>query len=77
MNSLNATETHKYQKVLHDLDASFQCCQTEGFKIHHIAVIFHHMKQAVTGNISAFQRKLCHTNFYILKEKLHVYYTTA
>ena len=69
------TETHRYQEVLHDLNAPFQCCQTEG--MHHIAVIFHHMKEAVTGIISAFQRKLCHTNFYILKERLHPYYTTA
>lgn len=76
------TETQKYQKVLRDLDVPFQCCQTEGFKTHRIAVIFHHMKEALTGNILAFQRKpkprqLCHTNFYILKERLPIYYTTV
>lgn len=67
---------HAEQKVLCDCDAPFQCCQTEGLEIHHVTVIFHQGKD-VSGNTAALQRKLCHTNFHILKERLPVYYTTA
>lgn len=67
---------HAEQKVLCDCDAPFQCCQTEGFEIHHVTVLFHQVKD-VSGNTAALQRKLCHTNFHILKERLPVYYTTA
>lgn len=43
--------------------------------IHHVTVIFHQVKEDVSRNIVALQRKLCYTNFHRLKERLLVYDT--